>query len=181
VTEDGRLFADDARLAAAATAAARARTDLPLIVKLSPNVTDIAEIAVAVEEAGADCISMINTLVGMTIDPRSRRPVLANVTGGLSGPAIRPLALRLVYSVAQAVRIPIVGIGGITCTDDALQFLLAGASAVQIGTANFVEPGTAIGIIDGLHVYFEREGLRGLDDLIGQANPKMLSRSLSLA
>ena len=178
VTADGRLFADDARLAAAATAAARAQTDLPLMVKLSPNVTDIAEIAMAVEEAGADCISMINTLVGMTIDVRTRRPVLANGTGGLSGPAIRPNALRLVYVVAQAVRVPIIGIGGVSSTDDALQLLLAGASAVQVGTANFVNPGTALEIVDGLRDYLEREGLRGLDELIGQANPSMLARPL---
>jgi dihydroorotate dehydrogenase (NAD+) catalytic subunit len=181
VTADGRLFADDATLAAAATAAARARTDLPLIVKLSPNVTDIAEIAVAVEEAGADCLSLINTLVGMTIDVRTRRPVLANVTGGLSGPAIRPVALRLVYVVAQAVRIPVVGIGGITSTDEALQFLLAGASAVQVGTANFVQPGTALEIVDGLAAYLEQQRLGGLGELIGQANPKMLARPIPVA
>jgi dihydroorotate dehydrogenase (NAD+) catalytic subunit len=181
VTADGRLFADDAGLAAAATAAARSRTDLPLIVKLSPNVTDIAEIAVAVEQAGADCLSMINTLVGMTIDVRTRRPVLANLTGGLSGPAIRPVALRMVYAVAQAVRLPIVGIGGITSTEDALQFLLAGASAVQVGTANFVNPGTALEIVDGLDAYLDQQGLRGLDDLIGHANPKMLGRPLPVA
>jgi dihydroorotate dehydrogenase (NAD+) catalytic subunit len=176
VTVDGRLFADDAHLAAAATAAARARTDLPLMVKLSPNVTDIAEIARAVEAAGADCISMINTLVGMTIDLKTRRPLLANVTGGLSGPAIRPVAVRLVYVVAQAVRVPIVGIGGISGTDDALEFFLAGASAVQVGTANFVNPGTALGIIDGLAAYLESQRLSGLEELIGLANPRMLTR-----
>jgi dihydroorotate dehydrogenase (NAD+) catalytic subunit len=181
VTADGRLFADDANLAAAATAAARSRTDLPLLVKLSPNVTDIAEIALAVEAAGADCISLINTLVGMTIDVRTRRPLLANLTGGLSGPAVRPVALRLVYVVAQAVRIPVVGIGGITCTDDALQFLMAGASAVQVGTANFVNPNTALEIVDGLSAYLEQQRLGGLDELIGQANPKMPSRPAPVA
>jgi dihydroorotate dehydrogenase (NAD+) catalytic subunit len=171
---DGRMFADDAGLAAAATDAARRKTDLPLMVKLSPNVTDIAEVARAVESAGADCISMINTLVGMTIDVKGRRPFLANVTGGLSGPAIRPIAVRLVYVVAQAVRVPIVGIGGVTCLDDALQFLLAGASAVQVGTANFVNPTTALEIIDGLANYLDKESLAGIQDLVGLANPKML-------
>ena len=110
------------------------------MVKLSPNVTDIAAIAVAVEEAGADCVSLINTLVGMKIDMRRRRPFLGNETGGLSGPAVRPVAVRMVYQVAQAVRIPVVGIGGIVTTEDALEFLMAGASAVQVGTAIFVDP-----------------------------------------
>jgi dihydroorotate dehydrogenase (NAD+) catalytic subunit len=176
VTADGRLFADDAHLAAAATAAARARTDLPLMVKLSPNVTDIAEIARAVEAAGADSISLINTLVGMTVDLKTHRPFLANVTGGLSGPAIRPVAVRLVYAVAQAVRVPIVGIGGITGTDDALEFFLAGADAIQVGTANFVNPGTALEIVDGLAAYLESQRMSGLEALVGLANPRMLYR-----
>jgi dihydroorotate dehydrogenase (NAD+) catalytic subunit len=176
VTANGRLFAENAELAAAATAAARAHTDLPLLVKLSPNVTDIGEIARAVEAAGADCISLINTLVGMQIDLTTRRPYLANGTGGLSGPAVRPVALRMVYAVAQAVRIPIVGIGGITCTDDALQFLMAGATAIQIGTATFVNPSTALEVIGGLRQYLEREGLSNVGDLVGAANPKMLAR-----
>jgi dihydroorotate dehydrogenase (NAD+) catalytic subunit len=176
VTADGRLFADDAHLAAAATAAARARTDLPLMVKLSPNVTDIAEIARAVEAAGADSISLINTLVGMTIDLKTHRPFLANVTGGLSGPAIRPVAVRSVYAVAQAVRVPIVGIGGIAGTDDALEFFLAGAGAIQVGTANFVNPGTALAIVDGLAAYLESQRMSGLEALVGLANPRMLHR-----
>ena len=176
VTADGRLFADDAHLAAAATAAARARTGLPLMVKLSPNVTDIAEIARAVEAAGADSISLINTLVGMTIDLKTHRPFLANVTGGLSGPAIRPVAVRLVYAVAQAVRVPIVGIGGIAGTDDALEFFLAGADAIQVGTANFVNPGTALEIVDGLAAYLESQRMSGLEALVGLANPRMLYR-----
>jgi dihydroorotate dehydrogenase (NAD+) catalytic subunit len=175
---EGRMFGDDARLAAAATDAARRSTDLPLMVKLSPNVTDMAEVARAVETVGADCISMVNTLVGMTIDVKARRPFLANVTGGLSGPAIRPVAVRLVYAVAQSVRVPIVGIGGITCLSDALEFLMAGASAVQVGTANFVNPNTAIEIIDGLATYMEAEGLFELDELIGVANPRMLTRAV---
>lgn len=180
VTEDGRLFADDARLAAAATAAARARTDQPLIVKLSPNVTDITEIARAVEDAGADCISMINTLVGLSIDVHTRRPVLANITGGLSGPAIKPVALRMVYLVAQTVRVPIVGVGGVASTTDALEYLLAGASAVQVGTANFVNPNTALEIVDGLRTHLERERLSDLRALIGAANPKVLASPLAV-
>jgi dihydroorotate dehydrogenase (NAD+) catalytic subunit len=179
VTANGRVFADDAELAAAATAAARGRTDLPIMVKLSPNVTDIAEVARAVEAAGADCISMINTLVGMTIDLEARKPFLANVTGGLSGPAIRPVAVRLVYVVAQAVRIPIVGIGGVSCTSDALEFLMAGASAVQVGTANFVNPNTAVEIVDGLAEYLEQHQIRCLEDIIGIANPRMLARPVA--
>ena len=179
VTANGRLFADDPELAAAATAAARTRTDLPLMVKLSPNVTDIAAVALAVEAAGADCISMINTLVGMTIDVRTRRPFLANVTGGLSGPAIRPVALRLVYRVAQVVRIPIVGLGGIACLDDALQFLMAGASAVQIGTANFVNPAAGLEILDGLAAYLEAERCDRVQEIVGLANPSMLAREAS--
>jgi dihydroorotate dehydrogenase (NAD+) catalytic subunit len=177
VTADGRLFADDPQLAAAATAAARARTDLPLMVKLSPNVTDIREIALAVEAAGADCISMINTLVGMTIDLRARRPYLANVTGGLSGPAVRPVALRLLYLVAQVVRVPIVGIGGISTTDDALEFFMAGASAIQVGTASFVNPAASLEIVDGLADYLRREGRSSIQDIVGVANPRMLARA----
>lgn len=169
VTADGRLFADDAELAAAATAAARASTELPLMVKLSPNVTDIVAIARAVEEAGADCISLINTLVGMTIDVKARRPFLANVTGGLSGPAIRPVAVRMVYAVARAVSVPVVGIGGITCTQDALEFLMAGATAIQVGTASFVNPNTALEIIDGLREFLEREGCGSVREIVGAA------------
>src|SRR5205823_9668655 len=138
---------------------------------------DVAEIAQAVEAAGADCISMVNTLVGMSIDIRARTPFLANVTGGLSGPAIRPVALRMVYVVAQAVRVPIVGMGGITCLDDALEFLLAGASAVQVGTANFVNPNTALEIVEGLRAYLDGEHIADLSNLIGAANPGMLRAS----
>jgi dihydroorotate dehydrogenase (NAD+) catalytic subunit len=171
VTADGRVFADDPALAAAATAAARAATELPLMVKLSPNVTDITIVARAVEEAGADTISMINTLVGMTIDPRRKRPVLANVTGGLSGPALRPIALRMVWQVARVVRIPIVGIGGIATLDDALQFFLAGARAIQVGTATFVNPRAALDIVDGLERYLAEQRLEDITGLVGAANP----------
>ena len=176
VTADGRLFADDPALAAAATAAARSATDLPLMVKLSPNVTDITEVALAVEAAGADCISMINTLVGMQIDIARRRPTIANVTAGLSGPAIRPVAVRMVYAVSQAVSVPVVGIGGVSRLEDALEFFFAGAVAVQVGTANFVNPRASLEIIDGLADYAEREGFGSVAEMVGLANPRLRSR-----
>lgn len=169
--EGGRLFADDARSAAAVTRAVRARTELPLLVKLSPNVGDVAEIARAVEAAGADCLSLVNTFVGMKIDVAARRPFLANVTGGLSGPAIRPIAVRMVWQVYRAVRCPIVGIGGITSAEDALEFILAGASAVQVGTATFVNPRAALDVLDGLVAFLAREGVRDLAELVGAAQP----------
>lgn len=180
VRAGGAVFACDPSSAAEVTAAVREVTTLPLMVKLSPNVTDIAAIAVAVEEAGADCVSLINTLVGMKIDIRRRRPFLGNVTGGLSGPAVRPVAVKMVYQVAQAVRIPIVGIGGITSTDDALEFLMAGASAVQVGTGVFVDPEAPLRILDGLAQYMEREGCGSLEELVGVANPHFLGRGASL-
>lgn len=129
-----------AQTAAEVTAAVKAKAKLPMIVKLSPNVTDITEIARAVEAAGADAVSLINTLVGMAIDTRTWKPVLGNVVGGLSGPAVKPVALRMVWQTAQAVKIPVIGMGGITTANDAVEFLLAGASAIAIGTANFVNP-----------------------------------------
>jgi len=174
VRAGGAVFACDPRAAADVTAAVRRCTTLPLMVKLSPNVGDIAAIAVAVEEAGADSISLINTLVGMKIDVRRRRPFLGNVTGGLSGPAVRPVAVRMVYQVAQVVRIPIVGLGGIASVEDALEFLMAGASAVQVGTAVFVDPTTPLRIIDGLAQFMEQEGVSHLDKLVGAANPHFL-------
>lgn len=174
VRAGGAVFACDPDSAAEVTAAVRRCTTLPLMVKLSPNVGDVAAIAVAVEEAGADCLSLINTLVGMKIDIRRRRPFLGNVTGGLSGPAVRPVAVRMVYQVAQAVCIPIVGLGGIASTEDALEFLMAGASAVQIGTAIFVDPSVPLQVIDGLAQFMEREGVSDLHPLIGAANPHFL-------
>jgi len=174
VRAGGAVFACDPGAAADVTAAVRRCTTLPLMVKLSPNVGDIAAIAVAVEEAGADSISLINTLVGMKIDVRRRRPFLGNVTGGLSGPAVRPVAVRMVYQVAQVVRIPIVGLGGIASVEDALEFLMAGASAVQVGTAVFVDPTTPLRIIDGLAQFMEQEGVSHLDKLVGAANPHFL-------
>lgn len=165
-------FGVDPKAAAEVTSAVKAVTSMPVIVKLSPNVTDIVEIAQAVVEAGADAVSLINTLLGMVIDIRARRPLLSTVTGGLSGPAIRPVALRMVYQVARAVAVPIIGVGGITSTEDALQFLMAGASAVQVGTATFVNPTTATDIVEGLAAFLEAEGLSSIADIIGVANER---------
>ena len=137
------------------------------MVKLSPNVTDITVIARAVEDGGADSISLINTLIGMAVDVKNRRPVLANVIGGLSGPAIKPVALRMVYEVARVVSIPIIGIGGIQSAEDALQFMLAGATAVQIGTANFVNPRTSEEVVEGLGAYVMAEKLTSIRSIIG--------------
>jgi dihydroorotate dehydrogenase (NAD+) catalytic subunit len=167
----GRLFADDAASAATVTRACRALTSLPLMVKLSPNVGNVVEIALAVEEAGADSISVANTLLGMLIDVDRRRPYLANQTGGLSGPAVRPVIVRMVYQVAAAVSVPVVGVGGITSTEDALQYILAGATAVQVGTANFVNPRTGLEIVDGLTAYLKQNGLSDLSALVGAARP----------
>jgi dihydroorotate dehydrogenase (NAD+) catalytic subunit len=141
----------------------------PVIVKLSPNVTDIAMIARRVEEAGADAVSLINTVLGMGIDIESCRPKLANIFGGLSGPAIKPIALRMVWQVADSVSIPIIGIGGITTPEDAIEFLLAGATAVQVGTANFINPQVTEEIIQGIGSYLEQNGIASVEDLIGKA------------
>ena len=154
--------------AAEVTAEVRKRTKLPVIVKLSPNVTDITEIAKAVEDAGADAVSLINTLVGMAIDIRSWRPVLGNVVGGLSGPAVKPVALRMVWQTAQAVKIPVVGMGGISNASDAVEFLLAGAQAVAIGAANFVNPCSMQEIATGLESYLRSRGLTHVSQLVGQ-------------
>jgi len=167
VKKGGVAFGTVPEMAAAVTAMVRKSTTLPLIVKLSPNVTDIVIMARAVEEAGADAVSLINTLIGMSIDTRTRTPKLANVIGGLSGPAIKPVALRMVWQVAGAVAIPVIGIGGITTVDDALEFLLAGATAIQVGTANFYDPSAAEKIISGLHVYLEEQGEQSVRDIIG--------------
>ena len=138
-----------------------------LIVKLSPNVTDIAEIARAAEGAGADAVSLINTLLGMAIDARTRRPVLSTVTGGLSGPAVKPVALRMVWQVAQAVGIPVIGLGGIMTATDAIEFLLAGATAVQIGTANFIDPTVTVKVVEGIETYLEQNGFTSAKELVG--------------
>ena len=167
VKAGGASFANDARQAAAVTAAVKRATSRPVIVKLSPNVTDIAEIARAVEAAGADALSLINTAVGMAIDINTRRPRLANVTGGLSGPAIKPIAVRCTFQAARAVRIPLLGIGGIATAEDALEFIIAGATAVQVGTANFYDPSAALKIADGLADYCRRHELDGIAALVG--------------
>ncbi len=163
VHEGGILFGQDPKMAAKLTEAVRkASGNTPVMVKLSPNVTNIVEIARAVEDAGADMISCINTLSGMAVDARRRRPLLANVIGGLSGPAIKPVALRCVWQVCQAVKIPVVGLGGISCAEDVLEFMLVGAHAVQVGTANFIQPDFAFTVIDELHKLCEQYGI---DDL----------------
>ncbi len=169
VSAGGMEFGASPKSAADVTAAVKAKTTLPVIVKLSPNVTDIAEIACAVAEAGADAISLINTLKGMAIDTLSRKPVLGNVCGGLSGPAIKPVALYMVYQVARAVKVPVIGCGGIATANDALEFIMAGATAVQVGTANFANPCTPLDILGGLERFMKKEGIRNLSELIGAA------------
>ena len=167
VDAGGMAFGTDCAAAAEVTAACRAATRRPLIVKLSPNVTDVVSIAVAVETAGADAISLINTLLGMAIDAETRRPRIARVVGGLSGPAIKPVALRMVWQVSSAVEIPVVGMGGVMTAEDAVEFLLAGASAVAVGTANFVDPTATMRVIDGLAEYCRRHGVGSVRELTG--------------
>ncbi len=167
VKKGGVAFGTDPAMAEAVTRAVCAHTSLPVIVKLSPNVSDIAQIATAVEAGGAHAVSLINTLLGMAIDVKSRRPRLANIVGGLSGPAIKPIALRMVWQVAQAVKIPVIGIGGITTTEDALEFLLAGATAIEVGTANFVNPRASQEIVEGLTRYMTDNGLNRISEVIG--------------
>jgi dihydroorotate dehydrogenase (NAD+) catalytic subunit len=169
VSAGGMEFGASPKSAADVTAAVKAKTTLPVIVKLSPNVTDIVEIACAVADAGADAISLINTLKGMAIDTLSRKPVLGNVSGGLSGPAIKPVALYMVYQVARAVKVPVIGCGGIATANDALEFIMAGASAIQVGTANFTNPCTPLDILGGLERFMKKEGIRNLSELIGAA------------
>jgi dihydroorotate dehydrogenase (NAD+) catalytic subunit len=163
----GLDFSTDPTLTYGVVKAAREATHLPIIPKLSPNVTDIRVIARAAEEAGANALALINTLVGMAIDVRTRRPKIANVTGGLSGPAIRPVAVRLVWQVRQAVRLPILGMGGIVTGDDAVEFLLAGATAVAVGTASFIDPANAVRVVEGLHAYCVASGVTEVRDLVG--------------
>ena len=167
VKKGGVAFGAYPDAAAAVTEMVRGETDLPVIVKLTPNVTDITEIARAVESAGADAVSLINTMTGMSVDIERRRPHLANVTGGLSGPAVKPVALRMVWQVVRSVKIPVIGIGGISTAADALEFLITGASAVQIGTANFIHPAATMEIIDGIEDYMIRHRIGCMKDLIG--------------
>jgi dihydroorotate dehydrogenase (NAD+) catalytic subunit len=171
VDHEGETFACDPNLAAAATRAARAVTKKTLIVKLSPNVTDIAEIARVVEDAGADALAVINTVRGMAIDVETRRPRLGNTTGGLSGAAIRPIAVLAVWETARAVKIPIIGQGGIETARDALEFVLAGAGALCLGTSNFTDPRAPLRVVEGLREYLERHNVRRLADIVGAANP----------
>lgn len=167
VDAGGMTFGTNCAAAASVTAACRAVTKRTLIVKLTPNVTNIAEIARSVEAEGADAVSLINTLLGMAIDAETRRPKLARVVGGLSGPAIKPVALRMVWEVARAVQIPVVGMGGIATGVDAVEFLLAGATAVAVGTSNFVDPTATIRVLDGMIEYCHRHGVTDISDLIG--------------
>lgn len=167
VKQGGMAFGTTCDGAAAVTEAVRRAWPRTLIVKLSPNVTDIASIARAVQDAGADAVSLINTLLGMAIDVERRKPMLSTVTGGLSGPAVRPIAVRMVWQVAKAVNIPVIGLGGITNADDALQFIMAGATAVQIGTANFVNPHVTTDIIDGMTDYCRRHDIADINMLRG--------------
>ena len=166
----GMSFGTDPRQAAAVTAAVRAVTDKPVLVKLSPNVTDITAIARACADAGADGLSLINTLLGMRIDLRRRRPILANGTGGMSGPGVFPLALRMVWQVSQAVDLPVVGMGGLSSAEDVIEMLLAGATAVQVGAANLADPYACRDIVAALPVAMERYGIESLRDIIGGAH-----------
>ena len=167
VKKGGVAFGTDPEMAAAVTSAVRRATSLPVIVKLSPNVTDITAIGRAVADAGADALSLINTLLGMAIDSKTRKPRLANVVGGLSGPAIKPVALRMVWQVARAVSIPVIGIGGITTSEDALEFIIAGATAIQVGTANFFQPRASEEIVAGMTAYLLGQGLTSIRQVIG--------------
>lgn len=163
----GMVFGTHAPTARTVIREVRKVFDRTLIVKLSPNVTSIAEFAVVSEEEGADAVSLVNTLLGMAIDSKSRRPVLSTVTGGLSGPAIKPVALRMVWQVAKAVRIPVIGMGGIMTATDAVEFMLAGATAIQVGTAIFIEPDAPVKIIEGIDKYLEQNGFDNVNQLIG--------------
>ncbi|WP_423127652.1 dihydroorotate dehydrogenase [Gaoshiqia sp. Z1-71] len=167
VKEGGMAFGVSCPSAAAVVKAVRAVYSKPLIVKLSPNVTDIAEIARAVEDQGADSVSLVNTFLGMAVDAEKRKPVLSTVTGGLSGPAIKPIALRMVWQVYQAVKIPVIGMGGIMNATDAIEFILAGASAVQVGTAIFIDPTIPLQIVEGINAYLDKHHMESVNELIG--------------
>jgi len=169
----GMAFGTNLSTAREVTRAVRAVYPKKLIVKLSPNVTDIVEFAKVIEEEGADSISLINTLLGMSVDVRNMRPSLSTITGGLSGPAIKPVALRMVWQVAKAVKIPVIGMGGIMTTSDALEFLLAGATAVQIGTASFIDPQSSIKILEGIENFLVEKGFSDLKEIIGYINRKL--------
>ena len=165
--EGGIAFGQDPKAVEAITKAVKAKAKQPIIMKLSPNVTDITVMAKAAEAGGADCLSLINTLTGMKIDIERQTFAIANKTGGLSGPAVKPVAVRMVYQVANAVKIPIIGMGGICTAEDAMEFILAGATAVSIGTANFANPYTTLEVIDGIEAYMRRHGVEDINELIG--------------
>ena len=167
VKEGGIAFGQDPKAVEAITKAVKAKAKQPIIMKLSPNVTDITVMAKAAEAGGADCLSLINTLTGMKIDIERQTFAIANKTGGLSGPAVKPVAVRMVYQVANAVKIPIIGMGGICTAEDAMEFILAGATAVSIGTANFANPYTTVEVIDGIEEYMRRHGVEDINELIG--------------
>ena len=167
VKHGGIAFGQDPKAVEAITKAVKERAKQPIIMKLSPHVTDIAEMARAAEAGGADVISLINTITGMKIDVNRRKFVLANKTGGMSGPAVKPVALRMVYQVAQAVKVPVIGMGGISTAEDALEFILAGATAVSVGTANFADPQATVKIIDGIEAYMKAQGVADIHELIG--------------
>ena len=167
VKHGGMAFGTTCEGAASVVSAVRKVYDKTLIVKLSPNVTSVSDIALAVQDAGADAVSLINTLMGMAIDAERRKRVLSIGTGGMSGPAVKPVALRMVYEVAHAVKVPVIGLGGISCATDALEFLLAGASAVQIGTHNFVDPAITVKVAQGINEYLDRHGFASVADIVG--------------
>ncbi|RGN43201.1 MULTISPECIES: dihydroorotate dehydrogenase [unclassified Bacteroides] len=167
VKQGGMAFGVSAKCAYEVVKAVREAYKKTLIVKLSPNVTDITEIARAAEDAGADSVSLINTLLGMAIDAERRRPILSTITGGMSGAAVKPIALRMVWQVAKSVNIPVIGLGGIMNWKDAIEFILAGASAIQIGTANFIDPTITVKVIDGINDYLERHKYNSISDIVG--------------
>ena len=168
VKEGGIVFGTDPKAAAAVTESVKKNTSKPVIVKLSPNVTDITVMAKAVEDAGADAIALINTLTGMVVDIRTWKPLLGNITGGLSGPAVKPIAVRMVWQVANAVKVPILGLGGIATAEDAIEFLLAGASAVAVGAENFIHPDAVVKVAEGVDSYLESRGLKHVSELVCQ-------------
>ena len=167
VKKGGLSFGSDHKAAAEVTRRVKGETNLPVIVKLTPNVTDIAKVAQAVEKAGADAVSLINTLSGMSVDLKTRTPHLKNITGGLSGPAIKPVSLRMVWQVVQRVSIPVIGIGGIMTAEDALEFLILGAKAVQIGTANFINPRATLDVIEGMQNYLIENKINDINEIVG--------------